>query len=363
MMRKTDFYDLHIAHGAKMVDYAGYTMPIQYKNGIIHEHKVVREKVGVFDVSHMGEFKIIGPQALDLIQKLTINDAAKLQKWDAQYSAMCYSDGGIVDDLLVYNMGQDGYLLVVNGANVEKDFAWVMENAKDFDVEVMNQTDEIHLLAVQGPKSLETLENLTTIDMSVIPFYKFREGILLDEYMLVSRTGYTGELGFELYFRNDKKTAERIFNSILEAGKKFGIEPIGLGARDTLRLEKGYPLYGNDIDQTTNPVEAGLGWIIKANKGDFNGKDVIVKEMEVKPKRRLVGFVVETEKFIARQGYKVFADGKEIGHVTSGNQSPSLGVPIGMAYVSSEYKSPGTRIEIERKGKFYPAVIKKMPLL
>lgn len=362
-MRKTDFYDIHIEHQAKMVDYAGYTMPIQYKNGIIHEHKVVREKVGIFDVSHMGEFKIVGPQALDLIQKITINDAAKLQKWDAQYSAMCYHDGGIVDDLLIYHMGNDGYLLVVNGANVEKDYAWVMENAEGMDVEVMNQTDEIHLLAVQGPKSLETLQGLTTIDISVIPFYKFREGMMLDEYMLVSRTGYTGELGFELYFRNDKENAMRIFNAILEAGAKYGIEPIGLGARDTLRLEKGFPLYGNDIDHTTNPIEAGLSWITKASKGDFNGKEAILKIMDEKPKRRLVGFVVDTEKFIARNGYKVFADGKEIGHVTSGNQSPSLGVPIGMAYVETEYKNPGTQIEIERKGKFFPATIKKMPLL
>lgn len=362
-MGKTDFYDIHLAHKAKMVEYAGYSMPIQYEGGIIHEHKVVREKVGIFDVTHMGEFKVVGPQALDLIQKLTINDAAKLQKWDAQYSAMCYHDGGIVDDLLVYNMGQDGYLMVVNGANVEKDYKWVMENAEGMDVQVMNQTDEIHLLAVQGPKALDTLAPLTSIDMSVIPFYKFREGMMLDEYMLVSRTGYTGELGFELYFRNDKATAERIFNSILDAGKKYGIEPIGLGARDTLRLEKGYPLYGNDIDHTTNPIEAGLGWITKANKGDFNGREAIVKVMEEKPARRLVGFVVESDKFIARHGYKVFADGKEIGHVTSGNLSPSLNVPIGMAYVSSEYKNPGTRIEIERKGKFFPAVIKKMPLL
>lgn len=362
-MKKTDFYDIHVGLGAKMVDYAGYTMPIQFKNGIIHEHKVVREKVGIFDVSHMGEFKIVGPQALDVIQKITINDAAKLSKWDAQYSAMCYEDGGIVDDLLIYNMGQDGYLLVVNGANIEKDWNWVLENSKGFDAELMNQSEEIHLLAVQGPKALDTLANLTKIDMSVIPFYKFREGMLLDEYMLVSRTGYTGELGFELYFRNNKGTAERIYNAIMEAGEKYGIEPIGLGARDTLRLEKGFPLYGNDIDQTTNPIEAGLGWITKVNKGDFIGREKIIEIMESKPTRRLVGFTVDTDKFIARHGYTVFADGKEIGQVTSGNQSPSLGIPIGMAYVQTEYKNPGTKIEIERKGKFYPATIKKMPLL
>lgn len=362
-MKKTDFYDIHVANDAKIVSYAGYSMPIHYKGGIIHEHKVVRGKVGIFDVTHMGEFKVVGPQALDLVQKITINDASKLNRWDAQYSAMCYEDGGIIDDLLVYHMGPDGYLLVVNGANMEKDFNWVVKQAEGMDVEVMNQTDEIHLLAIQGPNSLDVLNPLTEIDMSVIPFYKFREGMFCDEYSLVSRTGYTGELGYEIYFRNNKATAERIWNQIIEAGKEYGIEPVGLGARDTLRLEKGYALYGNDIDETTNPIEAGLSWITKLNKGDFIGRDALLKIKEDKPKRRLVGFIVDADKFIARQGYKIYSGDQEIGVVTSGNLSPSLNVPVGMAYVNSEFRDPGTTIEIDRKGKRFSATVKKMPLL
>lgn len=362
-MLKTDFYENHLELGAKMVDYAGFTMPIQYKKGILHEHKVVREKVGIFDVSHMGEFKITGPDRLAFIQKVTINDASVLKRWDAQYSAMCYQNGGIVDDLLVYNMGPDGYLLVVNGSNIEKNFKWLQENKAGFDVNIDDISDELHLLAVQGPKSLDTLEDLTEIDMSVIPFYKFREGELLGQWMLIARTGYTGELGFELYFRGDKANCYRIWNEILKAGEPYGIEPVGLGSRDTLRLEKGYVLYGNDIDETTNPIEAGLGWITKANKGNFIGKDPIVEMLENKPKRRLVAFQVESERFIARNGYKIFKDGKEIGKVTSGNQSPTLGFPIGMGFVSTEFKQPGTTIEIERKGKFFPAIIKKMPMV
>ena len=363
-MQKTSFYDIHIGLGAKMVEYAGYTMPVQYPKGIIHEHKVVRENVGMFDVTHMGEFKVTGSDALEFIQRVTINDAEKLEKWDAQYSAMCYQDGGIVDDLLIYNMGSDGYMLVVNAANMEKDFNWLKENSAGYNINLSNISDEIHLLAVQGPKSLETLENLTPIDLSVIPFYKFREGMFLEEYCLISRTGYTGEFGFEIYFRGDKAKAESIWRGIMEAGQKFGIEAVGLGARDTLRLEKGYALYGNDINKDTNPLEAGLGWITKLSKNnDFIGKDAILKVKENKPKRRLVGFIVDSERFIARSGYGVYSNGKEIGYVTSGNISPTLNVPIGMAYIDTEFVSPGTEIEIDRKGKRFPAQIKKMPLV
>lgn len=362
-MKKTNFYDIHVSHGAKMVDYAGYSMPVQYPGGIMHEHQVVRNKVGIFDVTHMGEFKLTGPDASKFVQYITINDASSLKKWDAQYTAMCYENGTIVDDMLIYNMGEEGWLLVVNASNEQKDWDWINSNTNGFDINLENQSDQIHLLAVQGPKSLEVLNPLTAVDMSVIPFYKFREGLLLDEHALISRTGYTGELGYELYFRNDKETAEKIFNGILEAGKPYGIEPIGLGARDTLRMEKGYALYGNDIDDTTNPIEAGLGWITKVHQGEFIGRSAIMKVLEQKPKRRLVGFVVDADRFVARQGYKVWADGKEIGHVTSGNMSPSLNVPIGMAYVNKDFKDVGTKIEIERKGKFFPATVKKMPLV
>ena len=363
-MNTTDFYDIHGSLGAKIVSYAGFSMPIQYKGGIKHEHMVVRNNVGIFDVTHMGEFKVVGPQAFELVQKLTINDASKLQKWDAQYTAMCNEEGGIIDDLLLYHMGNDGFLMVVNGANIDKDFAWVQKQAEGMDVEVMNQSDEIHLLAVQGPKSLDVLNPITEVDMSVIPFYKFREGLLCGEHTLISRTGYTGELGFELYFRNDKETAEMIWNEIMKAGQEHGIEAVGLGARDTLRLEKGYALYGNDIDETTNPIEAGLGWITKLGQNDdFIGKDALIKIKENPIERKLVGFVVDTEKFIARQGYKVFSGEEEIGYVTSGNFSPSLNVAIGMAYVKLDYKAPGTAIEIDRKGKRFPATVKRMPLI
>lgn len=362
-MKKTSFYDIHIEHSAKMVDYAGFKMPIQYSKGIIHEHKVVRNTCGVFDVTHMGEFFVSGKDALNFVQKITVNDASKLKIGDAQYSAMCYGDGGIVDDLLVYKINEDEFMLVVNGANVQKDFDWCQKNSVGFDLNLTNESDDYHLLAIQGPKSLEILDQLTETDMKEIPFYRFREGKLLDTDMIISRTGYTGELGFELYFKGDEDNAKRIFKGILENGKDYGIEPVGLGARDTLRMEKGYALYGNDIDETTNPIEAGLGWITKTSKGDFIGSDIIKKVREEKPKRKLVGFVVEAERFIARQGHKVFCDGEEIGVVTSGNMSPSLNIPIGMAYVRSDLKDEGTRIEIERRGKFFPAKVKKMPLL
>ncbi|MDC1068750.1 glycine cleavage system aminomethyltransferase GcvT [Candidatus Kapabacteria bacterium] len=362
-MKKTNFYDIHEKYQAKLVDYAGFRMPIQYPAGILAEHKIVREACGIFDVTHMGEFFVSGADSLSFIQKITVNDASKLEIGDAQYSAMCYLDGGIVDDLLVYKLTDSDYMLVVNGSNIDKDFDWCKQNSKGFDIELTNQSDDYNLLAVQGPKSLEILNPLSDIDMAEIPFYKFKTGKLLDLDMIISRTGYTGELGFELYFKGDKETALKVLDSLLEAGKENNIALVGLGARDTLRMEKGYALYGNDINETTNPIEAGLGWITKTSKGSFNGFDVIKKVREEKPKRKLVGIVVEADRFIARQGHKIFADGKEIGLITSGNMSPSLNIPIGMGYVSSQYAVPDTRIEIERKGKFFPAIVKKMPLL
>lgn len=362
-MKNTRFHKQHLDHNAKMVDFAGFKMPIQYTTGIIAEHNIVRKGVGVFDVSHMGEFKVEGPQALDFIQYVSVNDAAKLQRGDAQYSAMLYENGTIVDDMIVYNMGSDGYLMVVNGANVEKNWAWLSQHAKDFDIKFTDITEETNLLAIQGPKSLETLAPLTDINMGVIPFYKFKEGKLLDEPMLISRTGYTGELGFEIYFRGDESVATRVWDGIFASGKEHGIAPIGLGARDTLRLEKGFALYGNDIDNTTTPLEAGLGWITKLGKGEFVGRDALMKQKEEGLKRRLVGFVVDAEKFIARKGYEIFADGEKIGHVTSGNLSPSLGKPIGMGYVDWGFRDPGTKIEIAARGKSFPAEVRKMPLL
>ncbi|MFH1051749.1 MAG: glycine cleavage system aminomethyltransferase GcvT [bacterium] len=362
-MKTTIFNAIHKELGAKMVPFAGYEMPVQYPNGIIHEHKLVRSAVGVFDVSHMGEFEVRGKDALAFVQKITINDASKLTQGKVQYSAMCYPEGGIVDDLLVYNMSHDFIMLVVNGANIDKDWDWCVKNSEGFDVELKNETDEVNLLAVQGPDSLNTLQKLTDVILSDIEFYNYRLGKLAGIDMIISRTGYTGELGFELYFRGDFDTAKLVWDKIFFAGKEFGIEAVGLGCRDTLRLEKGYCLYGNDIDQTTNPLEAGLGWITKLAKGTFNASDVITKVKEEGIKRKLVGFEVKADKFIARHGYKIFADGKEIGVVTSGNLSPSLNKPIGMGYVAKEYMNPGSQIEIEARGKTFPAEVVKFPFL
>lgn len=362
-MKKTRFYGMHIAAGAKMVPFAGYEMPIQYTKGIIHEHNLVRSAVGMFDVSHMGEFEIRGKDALAFIQKITTNDASKLVPGKVQYSAMCYEHGGIVDDLLVYCIEPDYWMMVVNGANIEKDWQWCLKNTDGFDVQLYNATDDINLLAVQGPASRDTVQKIADIDLTPIEYYTFRMGKIAGVDAIISRTGYTGELGFELYFRGDIDVAEKVWKSLLEAGAEFGIEPVGLGCRDTLRLEKGYCLYGNDINENTNPIEAGLGWITKLNKGKFNGSDVLAKIKEEKPKRNLVGFIVTVDKFIPRQHYKIFADGKEIGEVTSGNLSPTLNKAIGMGYVQAEYKEPGTKIEIEARGKMFPAEVVKLPFV
>jgi aminomethyltransferase len=363
-MKATKFNATHKKLNAKMVEFAGYEMPIQYPTGIIHENKTVREKVGVFDVSHMGEFEIYGSDALKFIQYLTLNDASKLEKGNVQYSAMCFEDGGIVDDFLVYNMG-DYYMLVVNGANIEKDWEWAnkIAKSKNFNVELKDTSDEYSLLAVQGPKSIETIQKLTSTDLSKIEFYNFELGQIAEINTIISRTGYTGEIGFELYFKGDEAVAEKMWNALFDAGKEFEIEPIGLGARDTLRMEKGYCLYGHEIDQTTNPIEAGLGWITKFDKGEFVASEILAKIKAEKPARNLVGINIEVEKFIARQGYKIFVDGKEIGIVTSGNMSPTLGKAIAIGYVAAPFKTAGTKIEIEARGNRFPAEVMKMPFV
>jgi aminomethyltransferase len=362
-MKLTIFNELHKALGGKMVEFAGYEMPIQYPKGIIHEHKIVRNGVGVFDVSHMGEFEVRGKDALAFVQKITVNDASKLVPGRVQYSAMCYENAHIVDDLLVYMMTDEFYMLVVNGANIDKDFAWCQKNTEGFDVVLTNVTDEVNLIAVQGPKSLATLQKLTETNLSEIEYYHYKNGSLAGVEMILSRTGYTGELGFELYFRGNKDVATHVWQEVFKAGEEFGIEAVGLGCRDTLRLEKCYMLYGFDIDETTHPLEAGLGWITKLAKGDFNGSDVLKKAKEDGMTRNLVGFVPMTDKFIPRHNYKIFKDGQEIGYVTSGNVSPSLDKPIGMGYVKTEFKALGTVIDIEARGKFFPAEIVKTPFL
>lgn len=361
-MKLTHFNSIHKSLNAKLVEFAGFEMPIQYPNGIIHEHNVVRQKVGVFDVSHMGEFEVHGPDALAFLQYLTLNDASKLNKGNIQYSAMCFEDGGIVDDFLVYNMGEY-YLLVVNGANIEKDWNWINKIAANYNIQLKDSSDEYNLLAIQGPKSLATLQKLTQTNLENIEFYHFEIDKVADIDTIISRTGYTGELGFELYFKGDISSAEKMWNEIFKAGEEFSIEAAGLGARDTLRMEKGYCLYGNDIDATTNPIEAGLGWITKFNKGEFIASELLAKIKADKPARNLVGILSDAEKFIPRHGYKLFSDDKEIGVITSGNISPTLGKPIAIGYVAAEFKTPGSQIEIEARGKKFSAVVTKMPFL
>lgn len=361
-MKHTNFFDIHKRLGAKLVSFAGFEMPIQYPKGILQEHMAVRERAGIFDVSHMGEVEVRGADALAFIQKISINDASKLEPGKAQYSAMCYADGGIVDDMLVYHCG-DYYMLVINGANVDKDIAWMRDNTAGFDMQLDDVSDDINLLAIQGPRSIEVLQPLTDTNLSDISYYSFTRGSLAGVPMIISRTGYTGELGFELYFRGDVAVAEKVWDTIMQSGAESGIEPVGLGARDTLRLEKGYCLYGNDIDQTTNPLEAGLGWITKLNKGEFNGKEAIARTKEEGPKRKLVGLKVQADKFIARHGYTVVAHGEEVGVVTSGNISPILNVGIAMGYVRTDLAAPGTVVAISARGKEFPAEVVKPPFL
>jgi aminomethyltransferase len=356
-LKHTALYNEHIKLGARMVEFAGYEMPVQYR-GIRDEHKRVRETVGIFDVSHMGEIEISGPGALDMVQKITINDAERLVEGQVQYTAMCYPDGGIVDDLLVYHM-RDKYLLVVNASNKEKDLAWIIENKLN-NCNITDTSDQISQLAVQGKKAEATLQKLTHINLVLIPNFCFTKCDIADVPVLISRTGYTGEPGFELYIEN--QYAVKLWNGILAAGEDFNIEPIGLGARDSLRLEKKMYLYGNDIDQTTNPLEAGLGWITHVYKNNFIGRDAILKIKEAGLKRRLVAFVLDQPGF-PRHGYKVIKDGKEIGYVTSGTVSPILEKGIGLAYVAIDYSKVGTPINIDIRGKQIPAQIIKPPFV
>jgi len=356
-LRKTALYDAHIKHQGKLVPFAGFEMSVQYPTGITAEHHGVRNGAGLFDVCHMGEFVLKGPQALELIQKITVNDASKMDVWQVQYSAMCLESGGIIDDLLVYR-GPDHYMLVVNGANVAKDLAWVIKQAKAFDVEVIDKTEETALLALQGPRTAEIIQSLTETDLEEIGYYKFREGSVAGVHGIISRTGYSGEDGFELYV--PVSSAMHVWNALMEAGADKDIIPAGLGCRDSLRLEMGYSLYGNDLDEEHTPLESSLGWITKLDKGDFIGRDVLVKQKEEGLTRKLVGFKL-TDKGFPRHGYPVTSGGEDVGVVTSGVMSPSVGVGIGMAYVPTELSSPGTEIGIRIRDKIIPAVVQRPP--
>lgn len=356
-IKKTGFYNIHVSLGAKMVPFAGYMMPQQYTS-IVEEHLAVRKSLGIFDVSHMGEITVRGPKALEFVQRITTNDASRLELFQAQYSAMCYPDGGIVDDLIVYRR-ENEYLLVVNASNKDKDYQWMLENKMD-GVEIVDESDHFSQLAVQGKNAEAALQKLTDVPLHEIKFYWFREGNLANVPMIISRTGYTGEPGFELYF--DKKYSEQVWDAVMKAGKEFDIKPCGLGARDTLRLEKRYMLYGNDIDQTTNPLEAGLKFITKLEKGDFIGREALLKVQDEGLKRKLMGFVTDNPR-IPRHGYKVFKEGKEIGYVTSGARSPILNKGIGLAYISVEHAKIGEIIDIDIRGQMIQAEIVKTPFV
>lgn len=344
-----------------MVEFAGYQMPIEY-SGIKDEHMTVREAVGVFDVSHMGEFWVKGPHALNLIKRITSNDPTLLSPGQAQYTCFPNGKGGIVDDLLVYCYEPEKYMLVVNAANIEKDWNWVVSQ-NNLGAELENSSDHISQLAVQGPKATTTLQKLTSVNLSEIKYYTFVTGEIAGvKDVIISATGYTGAGGFELYFYNSE--AEKIWNAVFEAGAEFGIKPIGLAARDTLRLEMGYCLYGNDIDDTTSPIEAGLGWITKFNNGrQYIDREFLTMQKNEGVTRRLRGFVMR-ERGIPRHGYDlVNAEGTKIGHVTSGTMSPVLNQGIGMGYVAKEYSAFGTQIFVQIRNKAIPAEIVKVPFI
>ncbi len=358
-MKRTKFYEIHKELGAKIVEFAGFEMPIQY-GSMIKEHNHVRKTVGVFDVSHMGEVIVTGNQALDFVQHITTNDASKLTPGKVQYSAMCYEDGGIVDDLLVYRVAENEFFLVINGSNVDKDFEWMNKNNK-FEAELNNQSDEYSLLAVQGKNSKETIQKICADEIN-LEYYTFFKTKVAGIDVILSRTGYTGEIGYEIYFKGDESVARKLWNELFNAGKEFDIQPIGLGARDSLRLEMGYCLYGNDIDATTNPIEAGLGWITKLKKGAFIGSDVISKVKENGPTRKLVAMVAESKVF-PRHGYDLAVEGKKVGVITSGTVSPVLDKPIALGYVDIEHAKVGNNVSFVIRNKEIPAKIVKLPFI
>lgn len=357
-MKNTALTQTHEALGAKMVPFAGYNMPVSYE-GVTVEHATVRNGVGVFDVSHMGEFLISGPNALNLIQKVTSNDASKLTIGKAQYSCMPNETGGIVDDLIVYRIKEEQYLLVVNASNIQKDWAHISKYNEMFKAEMRDLSDDYSLLAIQGPKAVEAMQPLTSVNLAEIKFYNFAVADFAGiDHVIISATGYTGSGGFEIYCKNDE--VQQIWDKVFEAGADFGIKPIGLAARDTLRLEMGYCLYGNDIDDTTSPLEAGLGWITKFTK-DFVNSEALAKQKADGPQRKLVAFELD-ERGIPRHDYPIVdAQGKEIGTVTSGTMSPSMGIGIGLGYVPSQLSGVGSKIYIQIRKNKVPATVVQLP--
>lgn len=354
-LKRTGFADIHERLGAKMVPFAGFLMPVQYES-ITEEHRAVRERAGLFDVSHMGEFAFFGARAGESVQRVTVNDVAALDVDQAQYSAIVNEDGGIVDDCVVYRVAEDRYLMVVNAANIEKDKDHIRRRVPD--AVMRDESEPTSLLALQGPRAGEILRAVADIDPAEIGFYWKRDGEVAGVPAIVSRTGYTGEDGFELYF--ERAASETVWEALMESGRDLGLEPCGLGARDTLRLEMKYALYGNDIDESTNPFEAGLGWIVKLDKGEFVGRDALAAIRERGPTRKLVGFRLH-ERGFPRPGYEVRLDGDTVGEVRSGTMSPTLGYGIGTCYLPADRSSPGISIEIDVRGRGIPAEVVKTP--
>lgn len=356
-LKRTPLYDEHSMAGAKLVPFAGYEMPVQYPTGIIAEHQAVRTRAGLFDVSHMGELEIRGEDPLGFVQFVTTNDAAKLDVGQAHYTTICQEDGTVLDDCLVYRFA-DHYWLVVNAANTAKVRDWISKFADRFGVEVVDRTPEIALLALQGPAALDVLSRLMEIDPDRIPYYHFVEAVVVGRPAIVSRTGYTGEDGFELYI--DTEHAVPLWRRILEVGDPEGVIPAGLGARDSLRLEMGYVLYGNDVDEQHTPLEAGLSWVVKLDKGEFIGRDALARQKEEGVRERLVGFILQDRAF-PRHGYEVRHQGEPAGEVTSGTVSPMLNQGVGLAYIAREFAAPGTPIEVVIRNRPVPAEVVRPP--
>jgi aminomethyltransferase len=352
-LRSTPLHQEHVGLGAKMVPFAGYAMPVQYPTGIVAEHEAVRSGAGLFDVSHMGELWIRGPEALPLIQHVLTNDAASIEVGQAQYTALCREDGGVLDDCLLYRLA-DAWLLVVNASNLDKDREWIRAHAGAFDAEVEDRSDATALLALQGPRAAEILAPLASIDLGDVGYYRFAHGSVGGRDALIARTGYTGEDGFELYLANED--AVPVWHALLDGGAV----PAGLGARDSLRLEVGYALYGNDLDEEHDAIESGLGWVVKLDKGDFLGREALARRKADGPSRRLVGFRL-SERGIPRPGYEIVAGEEVVGVVTSGVHSPSLGCGIGMGYVDREHAAKGSLLQILIRGKPVGAVVERPP--
>ena len=353
--KKTPFYKYHVEAGAKMVPFAGFIMPIQYTS-MTDEHMAVRKNVGMFDISHMGEFDVSGPDALRFIQKMTVNDASRLDVGQIQYTCMCYDDGGIVDDFLVYRL-EDRFMLVVNASNIEKDFEWLRSHLEG-KVALENRSDYYGLLAIQGPNAQKVLEEISDFDFESLPYYHSAVMNIGKHKILLSRTGYTGEDGFEIYVPRDK--ADDIWETAVETGKKHGMKLIGLGARDSLRLEMKMALYGNDIDRTTTPIEAGLAWIVNLDKGDFIGREIVENQKNDKPSRRLICLELEGKAF-PRHGHEIISGGQVVGRVTSGTFSPALQKPIAMGYLPRRLTKIGNRVEVKIRDRLFPAVVVKPP--